>query len=282
MRRITKFAVAGAALAGGVAASLVGPGQVAQALQGAAPSVGIAAQAVSYPVPEPAAATTPATGRTAGVVSTTAPVPVSRTVRATTVTPVRKVVLSLPRTANFGTNVTGFAQVVDVVGTVSKPVAGLQVAVQQLRGLAYVQVAGGSTDENGQVPVAFTSKVNSSWRAVAKLPGGRTLTSPVVQNTSAALVNWAARPDLDVTRATPVAYTIRVNPATGARAQMQIAKAGTVLTWISARPVAVPAGGIMTQRVVFPTAGTWFVRGASLASPTNGVGTSTGLKVTVS
>jgi hypothetical protein len=194
---------------------------------------------------------------------------------------VRTVTLSVPADAKVGANVTGFIQVADVAGTTSTPVAGVAVALQQKRGTAFVTIEDGVTDGTGRFAVSFTSRANTTWRAELVPATGRPVYGAAVLTTSSAQVTWATRPDLDVTHGVAVQYGFRVSPAIGAVGQLQIQNTAKPGKWLSAKATAVPATGVLLQKVTFPTAGTWLVRGASVATGTNSAGYTTELTVVV-
>jgi hypothetical protein len=194
---------------------------------------------------------------------------------------VRTVTLSVPVNAKVGANVTGFIQVADVAGTASTPVPGVNVALQQKRGAGYVTVEDGATDETGRFAVAFTSRANATWRAELLPATGKPVYGKTITTTASAQVTWATRPDMDVTHGVSTPYGFRVSPAVGAFGQLQIENVAKPGTWISVKAAAVPASGVLIQRVAFPTAGTWEVRGASVATAINGAGYTTALTVVV-
>jgi hypothetical protein len=200
-----------------------------------------------------------------------------------TVTTVRTVVLRLPTTATkVGANVTGMIEIDDVVGTSSTPIPGAAVALQQKRGLAFVTVADGVTDETGQFAVAFTNRVNCTWRAQLTSDAGAKKYSPLVSTIAAATVTWASRPDMDVVHGVASSYSFRVSPVGVVKAHLEIANSKTPNKWIPLVSVVVPGTGLVVQSEQFPTAGTWFLRGATSATTTNGSGYTTALTVVVS
>jgi hypothetical protein len=208
------------------------------------------------------------------------------------VKPVRSVVLVLPKLpTEVGANVTGSISVVDTAGKVVTPVEGAAVAFQQKRGTKYVTLSDGLTDANGQFGVAFTSKVNYTWRAELSASTGKKYSRTVVSIASAS-VNWAARPDMDVTHGVATSYAFRINstvPVSGtaakpavAKANLQIASSKTPTKWVSLKAVSVPTTGVVSQSQKFPSAGTWFLRGATAANATNGAGYTSTLTIKVS
>ena len=204
--------------------------------------------------------------------------------KASTVKPVRAIKLQLPTTAtNVGTNVTGMIVVTDTAAKVVSPAVGANVAFQQLRGKTYVTVADGQTDESGFYPVAFTSKTNSSWRAVLTSDTGKKTYSPVVATKASAQVTWASRPDMDVTKGKANSYSFRINSETPvATGHLEIANSKTPNKWVALKNVPVSGAGVVVQSQKFPTAGTWLLRGATAGNATNAAGYTTTLTVEVS
>jgi hypothetical protein len=225
------------------------------------------------------------TGAVALVSSTTAlkTVSVAPAVRVAEVKPVRSVVLRFPIATNdVGTNVTGSIQVIDTVRTTATSVPGAAVALQQKRGNSYVTVSDGVTDENGFFAVTFTSRVNATWRAELTPETGAKKLSKTVATIASASANWAARPAMDVVHGVPTSYSFRVGTDAAARAHLEIASSKSPTRWIPMPATAVPATGVVTQSEKFPTAGTWLLRGATTANPTNGAGYTTAISITVS
>jgi hypothetical protein len=198
------------------------------------------------------------------------------------VKPVRSVRLTLPTIASkVGANVTGSIAVVDTAGKVVTPAEGVEVSLQQLRGKAYVTISDGVTEADGQFGVAFTSKVNTTWRASATIAGKKVYTPKVVTKASA-LATWAARPDMDVTHGVASTYAFRVGSETAAIGHLEIANSKTPTKWIALKNVSVPASDVISQSQSFPTAGTWLLRGATAANAVNVAGYTTVLEITVS
>jgi hypothetical protein len=224
-----------------------------------------------------------------GAVHAAGAVQAATTTKATVAKPLPRVLivtrtvrLNLPVTGKVGTTVTGFIQVVDSNGQVESPVAGVEVALQKkVSGSAkWVDVADDLTDTSGQVQVSFTVRTNTSWRAALKPATGKILYSKTVTSTASAQLTWAARPDMDVTHGQAVSYAFRVSPAAGT-AHLEIATSPDARKWTAAKSVAVKPDGVVRQSVVFPSAGTWYVRGATGTSTTNAPGYTTALTVSV-
>lgn len=251
-----------------------------------AAAVPLATSGSDTPAPQAtvnAAATVAPTAGAVKAAATTAkvaPKPVVTTAKV--VKKVRTIKLSIPADAKVGSNVTGFIQVTDTAGTIYTPVPNVAVALQQKRGLGYIDVADGLTDETGRFAVSFTSRANTTWRAVLKPTTGAKVYSTSVVSTASAQVTWAARPVMTAVHGKAVSYGFRVSPATGMSGQLQIANTAKPGKWILVKSVPIPAAGVLTQKVVFPTAGTWLVRGASVGNATNAAGYTTALTVAVS
>lgn len=232
------------------------------------------------------AAVTTGTSSTAGRVAAAAVATKAVTAKATTpkalaTTTVRSVKLIIPVTTNkVGTNVTGLIQVLDTTNKVSVPVAGVEVGLEEKRGTKYIEIASGLTDENGTFAIAFTSDTNASFRAVLKPATGKPVYGALVKTSAVAQVTWASRPTMTAVKKTKVTYSFRVNPEQGT-AQLQIANTKTPKTWIKSTAVKVPNNGVVTTYVIFPAAGTWFVRGASVANTSNVAGYTSSITATV-
>ncbi|HEY6795754.1 MAG TPA: hypothetical protein VI248_13830 [Kineosporiaceae bacterium] len=267
MSKLTLGVLAGIAIAAAVPAL---------AVTGSADIVLNAGAATTPPASSTAARTSASGTVAAKTVTSTSTKPLVRTVRA-----VRSVRLVIPTATNkVGTNVTGYIQVVDTAGSVVTPVTGVEVGLQQLRGKTYVEIADGTTDTGGTYPIAFTSATNMSLRAVLKPTNGKPVYSAAVPTLAASHVTWAARPTMETTAKTSVSYSFRVDPESGS-AVLQIANSRTPTKWTSTKAVAVPTTGVVNASVTFPSAGTWVLRGASVASKTNAAGYTSTLTVTV-
>jgi hypothetical protein len=206
----------------------------------------------------------------------------SGVVKAKAVKKVRSISLTLPATANVGANVTGSILVIDTAGDVVTPIEGAAVALQQKRGAVFVTIADGVTDETGSFPVAFTSKVTSSWRAQLTPVTGAKLYSATKTTAASATVTWASRPDMDVVHGVAASYSFRVSPIPGSVGHLEIANSKTPTKWIPLKGVVVPSTGVLAQSETFPTAGTWLLRGSTAATATHGVGYTSVLTITVS
>jgi hypothetical protein len=231
--------------------------------------------------------------KAAQLVSATTNVKAATMKQAVAVKPVRSVTLALPTTAtDVGSNVTGWILVVDTAGKSVTPVEGAAVALQQKRGKVYVTLSDGLTDSNGQFPVAFTSKVNTTWRAELTPATGAKKDSKTVVTTASASVNWAARPNMDVVHGKATSYAFRVNTQASVTAatavvvpvmaHLEIANIKTPTKWIAVKNVVVPYSGVVAQSAQFPTAGTWLLRGASAPNANNAAGYTTALTIDVS
>jgi hypothetical protein len=197
------------------------------------------------------------------------------------VKPIRSVRLTFPTIASkVGANVTGSIAVVDTAGKVLTPAEGVEVSLQQLRGKEFVTVSDGVTEADGQFGVAFTSKVNSTWRGSAMISGRKVYTPRVVTKASAS-ATWAARPDMDVTHGVASTYAFRVGSESAAVGHLEIANSKTPTKWIALKNVSVPATDVISQSQSFPTAGTWLLRGATSGNAVNVAGYTTVLEVTV-
>jgi hypothetical protein len=194
---------------------------------------------------------------------------------------VRQVRLNVPRTAEVGANLSGYAQVVDIDGGLALPVPGVKVVIQMQRpGAGFVSVSNDTTDQSGMVTFAFTARTNVTWRAVMQT-SRRTLVSKQVTTTATAQANWGGRPDMDVTHGARAHYAVRVLPA-GGKVLLQYAAARSGhLAWVSAQPVAVPQSGLVDPYVKFPKAGTYYLRAATARSAFNATGYTSTIAVTV-
>jgi hypothetical protein len=150
---------------------------------------------------QPVQAAAVTTTTKAAVTTTRASATTVTKVVAPAVKTVRSIQLSLPTLRNqVGTNVAGYIRVVDTQGKTVTGVAGVAVALEQLRGTKWVEIAGGPTDENGMYAVAFTSTTNMTLRAVFKPATGKPTYGKSVVTTAVARVTWAARPVFEATK----------------------------------------------------------------------------------
>jgi hypothetical protein len=195
---------------------------------------------------------------------------------------VRIVRLELPTSAVVGSNVSGFVQVLDDNGQVQSPVANVDVAFQRKDGARWTDLSEDLTDENGTLPVAFMSQTNMTVRAVYRRAKGAPIASKPQVVTSASQVTWAARPDMDVTAKTPVAYAFRINSGVVPTAHLEFASSANPTKWTPGKRVRVAPTGVATASVVFPGPGTYLVRGTTGKSPTNAPGYTSTITVTVS
>lgn len=194
----------------------------------------------------------------------------------------RVVRLVLPTTGKVGHTVTGYIQVVDSNTTIESPVPGVEVALQKkvAGSTKFTDAAQDVTDAGGQVNVSFTITANTTWRAVLKPATGKVLYSTTVVTKATPQLTWAARPDMDVTAKAHSTYAFRVAPIAG-KGHLEIASSKTPTKWVAAKDVVIAPSGVVTQYVVFPTAGTWFVRGATAGTAATSAGYTTVLTVTV-
>ena len=188
--------------------------------------------------------------------------------------------LQLPGSVSYGDTALGAVSVSSSLGTGVYPVADLPVQVQQLRAGSYVTVTSGLTDARGVAAFSFTSRRTGTWRAVVK-QGSQQFTSRPRTVVTRADVTWAGRPDTDVQHRVKTEYKITVTPGQSAVGQFQIASAAKPRGWRTVRIGSTGFGGVFSGTVVFPTAGTWLVRGVSRPTATAASGTTTVLKVTV-
>ena len=188
--------------------------------------------------------------------------------------------LQLPGVVSYGDTALGAVSVSEAAGTSVYPVAGLSVQVQQLRGGSYSTVISGTTDSRGVASFSFTSRRTGTWRAVVK-QGSQQFTSRPRTVVTRADVTWAGRPDTDVRHGVKTEYKMTVTPGQSAVGQFQIASAAKPRGWRTVRVGSTGFGGVFSGSVVFPSAGTWFVRGVSRPTATAASGTTTVLKVTV-
>ena len=194
---------------------------------------------------------------------------------------VRQVRLNVPRTAEVGANLSGYAQVVDLDGGLALPVPGVKVTIQMQRpGAGFVPVSTDTTDVSGMVTFAFTARTNVTWRAVMQT-SRKTLVSKQVTTQATAQANWGGRPDMDVTHGLRAHYAVRVLPS-GGKVLLQYAAARSGrLAWVSAQPVGVPQTGLVDPYVKFPKAGTYYLRAATVRSAFNAAGYTSTIAITV-
>jgi hypothetical protein len=276
MSKLTIGLIAGAGLA---AVAALSPLAVSVADPASTPATVNAA--VAAPVHGAAVTVKTVPVRTVTVRTTARTTPAPPLPRVLTV--VRSVKLSLPATGKVGANVSGSIQVTDSNGVVASPVPGVEVALQQKAAgqAAWVDVLDDVTNADGQVKVSFTSRANTTWRAVSRPATGAALYSTTVITTSTAVATWAARPDTDVTHGTAAPYSFRISPVTAGTAHLEIAKSSAPTKWTPGQNVVIPSSGVVTRSVVFPSAGSWLVRGATTATASNAAGYTTLLAVTV-
>jgi len=193
----------------------------------------------------------------------------------------RQVRLNVPRSAEVGANLTGYAQVVDIDGKLALPVPGVRVVIQMQRpGAGFVPVSNDTTDQSGMVSFAFTARTNVTWRAVMQT-SRKTLVSKQVTTAATAQANWGGRPDMDVTHGLRAHYAVRVLPS-GGKVLLQYAAARSGrLAWVSAQPVGVPQTGLVDPYVKFPKAGTYYLRAATVRSAFNAAGYTSTIAITV-
>jgi hypothetical protein len=190
------------------------------------------------------------------------------------------ITLQLPSVVSYGDTALGAVSVSQSVGTSVYPVAGLSVQVQQLRGGSYATVISGTTDSRGVAAFSFTSRRTGTWRAVVR-QGSQQFTSRPRSVVTTAVVTWAGRPDGDVRHGVKTEYKMTVTPGQGVVGQFQIATAAKPKSWRTVRVGSAGFGGVFSGSVVFPSAGSWLVRGVSRPTATAASGTTTVLKVTV-
>jgi hypothetical protein len=194
---------------------------------------------------------------------------------------VRSVTLNLPKSGRVGTSVSGSIQVFDKTGSVSRPVSGVEVSFQEKRGNLWVSVADGVTDPTGVYLIGITSDVNSTFRAVTKTASGASLVTKPFSFSAEALVTWAARPDMDVTRGAKATYLFRVVSVGAPSGYVEYAKASAPTKWTKAK-VTTSKTDVLAQSVSFPTAGTWLLRGTSVGNSATASGHTSTLTITVS
>lgn len=291
MRKTTIGAgVTGVALAAGLAAALLNAGTTSaspaapagttQVLAGSAPAATDGKQLAPEHLDASSVSAVVAASTRATVKVTPKPKPKPKPVAAPK--PVRKLTFSLDSGANVGTNVTGFVTLADVLPTSATGVAGVPVVVEQLKGAKYVLITDGVTDESGSMPVNFLAQTSMTLRATTKPATGKAVSSTPFKFSVNALVNWAGRPAMTPTVNVAADYAFRINPASGAQGQLQWALKADKPKWTSAKVVAASAEGVVRQSIKFAKPGTYLVRGASVKSATNGVGTTTTIEVEVS
>ena len=188
--------------------------------------------------------------------------------------------LQLPSVVSYGDTALGAVSVSETSGTSVYAVAGLPVQVQQLRSGSYVTVISGTTDERGVAAFSLTNRGTGTWRALVK-QGSQQFTSRPRTVVTTADVTWAGRPDGDVRHGVKTEYKMTVTPGQGAVGQFQIAGAAKPRGWRTVRVGSTGFGGVFSGSVVFPSAGTWLVRGVSRPTATAASGTTSVLRVTV-
>jgi hypothetical protein len=188
--------------------------------------------------------------------------------------------LQLPGVVSYGDTALGAVAVSQAAGTSVYPVAGLPVQVQQLRGGSYSTVISGTTDSRGVASFSFTSRRTGTWRAVVK-QGSQQFTSRPRTVVTRADVTWAGRPDTDVRHGVKTEYKMTVTPGQSAVGQFQIASAAKPRGWRTVRVGSTGFGGVFSGSVVFPSAGTWLVRGVSRPTATAASGTTSVLQIVV-
>jgi len=194
---------------------------------------------------------------------------------------VRQVRLNVPRTAEVGANLSGYAQVVDIDGKLALPVPGVRVSIQMQRsGAGFVAVSSDTTDESGMVTFGFTARTNVTWRAVMQT-SRKTLVSKQVTTAATAQANWGGRPDMDVTHGVRAHFAVRVLPTGGKVALQYAAGRSGHLAWVSAKPVGVPQSGLVDPYITFTKAGTYYVRAATVRSAFNAAGYTSTITITV-
>ena len=188
--------------------------------------------------------------------------------------------LQLPGAVSYGDTALGAVSVSQTTGTSVYPVAGLPVQVQQLRAGSYVTVISGTTDARGVAAFSFTDRRTGTWRAVVR-QGSQQFTSRPRTVVATAVVTWAGRPDSDVRHGVKTEYKMTVTPGQSAVGQFQIASAAKPRGWRTVRVGSTGFGGVFSGSVVFPSAGTWLVRGVSRPTATAASGTTSVLRITV-
>jgi hypothetical protein len=140
----------------------------------------------------------------------------------------------------------------------------------------------GTTDESGSIQVGFLAQTSMTLRATAKPVGKPVIRSKPFKFSARALVSWAARPSMKPLTFSDASYVFRVNPAAGAKGQLEWALKADKPKWHKGKVATANAEGVVQLGLRFAKPGTYLVRGASLATPTNGSGTTSTIEVEVS
>ncbi len=194
---------------------------------------------------------------------------------------VRKVLLQLPTAAVVGSNVSGYIQVLDDNGQVQSPVPGVRVQFQRKDFGRWTVLSDDLTDENGLLPVAFTSQTNMTVRAVYVPVKGARTPSATLNISSASQVSWAARPDMEVATHQSTIYAFRVNSGLVPTGHLEFVLASKGGKWTAAPSARVDAAGVVDARVAFPAPGTYLLRGTTGKSQTNTPGYTSVITVVV-
>lgn len=195
---------------------------------------------------------------------------------------VRTVQLTMPSTTLVGKTVNGAIKVTDVTGKASAPVSGANVALQVKRvgSKDFVDVATDVTSEGGVVPFTYTVTETGVFRAAYEPAAGKPVYSNTVSVVPTALVTWGARPAAAATKKAPTAFTFRISGAAATAGHLEYMAKGAK-TWTKLKPAQLPSTDLLTQSIAFPSAGTYYVRGVSEATPSIGSGSTTTLTVIV-
>ena len=161
------------------------------------------------------------------------------------------------------------------------PVPNVRVQFQRKDGARWTVLSDDLTDDNGLLQVAFMSQVNMTVRATFVPARGAITVSKAVNFTSSSQVNWAARPDMDVTAKANVTYAFRINSGFVANGHLEFASAGKPAKWTAGRNAAIDPNGLVKAKVAFPKPGTYLLRGATGRSTTNAPGYTSVITVVV-
>lgn len=190
----------------------------------------------------------------------------------------KSVTLSMDTTVQLGTTTQGF---IVASTTTSAPASGVAVSLQEKRGAAWTTIADGATDVNGTFPVSWTADRNTTFR-VTWTANGRTSTGPAVPMYAAARVTWGSRPDLDLPHGSSWTYSFRINTGSVTAGHFEVANASAkTLKWSKLAVQRLNGQGLIAQRISFPKAGTYLLRGVSESTSSVGAGRTTTLKIVV-
>lgn len=180
-----------------------------------------------------------------------------------TVHAARRVALSAPTTARYGSTLTATVDISDekVLGRLT-PVSGLSVSLQRkpAGSATWTTIGTGRTAATGRASIRFSDTVNGRLRAVvASAVPGQTVSTAERSVWSTATVAWSSLPTSARVGST-VAASVRAGPvATGSRVRVQARRAGTD-RWLSFTSVAVGRTGAARPTARLGSRGTWEVR----------------------